>query len=62
MQELSQKLESIELKLKKMEDLSVEFMAYNPTGETCGYKNDTIANGINGKSKPIENSNVILIY
>ena len=45
-----------------MEDLSVEFMAYNPTGETCGYKNDTIANGINGKSKPIENSNVMLIY
>ena len=53
MQEFSQELESMKLKLKKLEQSSVEFMAYNPSGETNGRSDDSIANGITGKSKLI---------
>ena len=56
-----QKLESIELKLKEMEHSSVEFMAYNPSGWTTAYSDDRIADGIDGKSKLIENSKTMLI-
>ena len=54
-QELSQELESMKLKLTKMEQSSVEFMAYYPSGETSGYSDDRIANGTRGQSQFIGN-------
>ena len=61
-QELSQELESIKLKLKKMEQPSVEFMAYNPSSWwSSGYSDDSIANGTLGQSKFIEASQPMLI-
>ena len=52
-QELSQELEAIKLKLKDMEQPSVQFMAYNPSGATSGSSSDAIANGTTGQSKLI---------